>query len=1120
MDEERKRLPQVLHDIERGPAWKGKFTFSARTWDDMHAPVPMDAHLSPQKAVDLGLGLPSDADLVVVLLWQRMGTPMDSPRRPDGSAYLSGTEYEFEQALAAPDGPPVLLYRRLDEPTTQQPAEQRERVRAFFDRIGAQTASTGYRGAAAFAERFAQDLQALLRRWDDSAAGGPPLERQTFELERLSRLNFRSRSVALLGREAEWAALERFAAGDQPLRWWVVAGAGGAGKSRIALELVLSLGRRRVASNRLPWRAGFLPREHGFDLWHDWRPDRPTLIVIDYVASRADEVHAILFALAQRSSRYEAPLRVLLLERDGYERADWFKKVLGSGSESIAMRRTLHGAALELTPLQDEALVALVRGQVVALAAREDEAGVAGEAAAEALHDDAVLIQRLTKVDPERRPLLALLAAESIVRGAPGRNWTRQELFEDWLGRERERYWRPANVTERDTQLVALATMVGGLKLGTFATLDGGELLPTTRPGPDRYNAQRIQAVNGRPAQEVVWPLAPDLLGEYFVLQELAPHDALDDRGARLWREAVRLSPMRAFTFIEQCTGDHPGHPTLRTVGFPILEDATERLFSWTDFFFRNSQMLDQLGAEFVTDHLEQLLEAARAHPDEAAAFGLLLVAVQDLVKDLGRRGELDVAARVHESMLELEARLPIGAGSADGMDDFIAADNDGAGRWTCAAERAYTLLTFHCFAADVDRAQSFLLPLKRWAASERRDTEVQGHAAAGAANIVAVLAARGDFERALVTLRWLAQHLGHHPGIGRGDHLPLLRSAPHRASAPDAQALAQTDQPGESEGPLNDPVAELLRGARSVAVQAVRAGADAPAEEVLSLLDEVRRQRAADERLTLGWRHLLWELAVNYQHNRQRNDAAASLLQRWLESVVCQPLHPIAEFGDGLETAGKLSTALLEGTDGNAPPNAGLTALSMLRPAVAALASYRFDPSSSSTSLGTALFHIGYALYLLALHQLPGGPDEKAMSQPLGELLDAASDVLATLPQLEAADAWDVCEVFGAAHWARLAARRDGAEGFEVACSRFERTVGHLHHQSAGGTKGPLPSGMAMWAFELLLAADEHGRRDRAVAVAAASREALLSAEVLAKIEGTYGGFDRDAVNALLARA
>jgi len=64
---------------------------------------------------------PSETDIAIAILWSRMGTALPGHiRRPDGSAYSSGTEFEFEDAV---DGfrrngkPELLVYRKTAQPT-------------------------------------------------------------------------------------------------------------------------------------------------------------------------------------------------------------------------------------------------------------------------------------------------------------------------------------------------------------------------------------------------------------------------------------------------------------------------------------------------------------------------------------------------------------------------------------------------------------------------------------------------------------------------------------------------------------------------------------------------------------------------------------------------------------------------------------------------------------------------------------------------------------------------------------------------------------------------------------------------------------------------------------------
>src|SRR5262245_20378039 len=72
------------------------FTFDVVSWDDPAAPIPMDARITPQQAVVRFGPKPSDCDVVIVILWARMGTHLDlrTFSKPDNSPYLSGTEWE------------------------------------------------------------------------------------------------------------------------------------------------------------------------------------------------------------------------------------------------------------------------------------------------------------------------------------------------------------------------------------------------------------------------------------------------------------------------------------------------------------------------------------------------------------------------------------------------------------------------------------------------------------------------------------------------------------------------------------------------------------------------------------------------------------------------------------------------------------------------------------------------------------------------------------------------------------------------------------------------------------------------------------------------------------------
>jgi DNA-binding response OmpR family regulator len=79
--------------------------------------------------------LPRETDIYVGIFWSRFGTPLpDTVTRDDGSRYQSGSEFEFEDALAGQHEagrPDMLVYRKTVQPVV--PLESREQVLRSLD---------------------------------------------------------------------------------------------------------------------------------------------------------------------------------------------------------------------------------------------------------------------------------------------------------------------------------------------------------------------------------------------------------------------------------------------------------------------------------------------------------------------------------------------------------------------------------------------------------------------------------------------------------------------------------------------------------------------------------------------------------------------------------------------------------------------------------------------------------------------------------------------------------------------------------------------------------------------------------------------------------------------------
>lgn len=154
VSDERSLAFDVIEQIAYDPLLRGRITVETVAWDRPGTGTPLFASMSPQEAIDKGLPKPSQCDIVITILWTRLGTPLGkeylkpekyhfkSRTGSDPWRYYSGTEWELIDSLESADrtGKPfVLVYRRLEEPQTglKDPAlneklEQYHLVEDFF----------------------------------------------------------------------------------------------------------------------------------------------------------------------------------------------------------------------------------------------------------------------------------------------------------------------------------------------------------------------------------------------------------------------------------------------------------------------------------------------------------------------------------------------------------------------------------------------------------------------------------------------------------------------------------------------------------------------------------------------------------------------------------------------------------------------------------------------------------------------------------------------------------------------------------------------------------------------------------------------------------------------------
>ena len=134
--EERTLTRRVLERL--AGEFAGRVTLEPIFWE--HEPLLATDTLQKQ------IIRPSETDILVSILWSRLGTRLPAQfTRADGSRYDSGTEYEFEDAVAAyrrEGKPDLLVYRKTADPVVSlkdkkallEKLSQKEALDAFFSK--------------------------------------------------------------------------------------------------------------------------------------------------------------------------------------------------------------------------------------------------------------------------------------------------------------------------------------------------------------------------------------------------------------------------------------------------------------------------------------------------------------------------------------------------------------------------------------------------------------------------------------------------------------------------------------------------------------------------------------------------------------------------------------------------------------------------------------------------------------------------------------------------------------------------------------------------------------------------------------------------------------------------
>lgn len=174
--QERMTAKKVIAELNK--TFQQHANIEALLWEDM----PLLANASFQEGIDAIVGK-YKIDLAVFILWTRLGSPLGKGyRKPDGTLYQSGTEYEYDMMMTSfkEKGSPKILAYVKDEPlskrvallgsdtqiqeTVQQHAALKSFIKEHFydEGSGSHYAYTQFGGDVSFEARLKSHLTNLI----------------------------------------------------------------------------------------------------------------------------------------------------------------------------------------------------------------------------------------------------------------------------------------------------------------------------------------------------------------------------------------------------------------------------------------------------------------------------------------------------------------------------------------------------------------------------------------------------------------------------------------------------------------------------------------------------------------------------------------------------------------------------------------------------------------------------------------------------------------------------------------------------------------------------------------------------------------------------------------------
>ncbi|MEN6536591.1 MAG: tetratricopeptide repeat protein [Bryobacteraceae bacterium] len=486
------------------------------------------------------------------------------------------------------------------------------------------------------------------------------------------------------GRSHELDSLRDWLASEQTVSVRVITGAGGSGKTRLAIELIEWL--ESAEPDR--WHQGFLTtsemeRFSRLRNLAEWKHRKPVLAVVDYAAGSSEILRVWLDQLASAAPDGEK-LRLLLLEREASLEEGWLASALTQGHAASVVR----GWFDPPKPLKlDKLTTSVDRRNVLKATLREAtklrDVHVSDLPAEGA---DPAFDQQLTDPqwgDPLTLMMAGLTALETGLPSALAMN--RADLALHLATRECERVARFAPNAPRGLMehMAAYVTLSGGLPRGLLRVAAKAESESIGLNHPEGWRSLSGCVEDALRGAEGTRPIEPNVVGEAVLLHVWGAEEVSEGCSAVV--RAAEFRPAQAVASVVRCAqdfcvGKSPREEPLRWLDSLIAEGKRNLPLLWAieATLPQKTLALRERAVEVEFALAKRLDEGTELAPPVTALAtrARVLNSLGYRLSEVGRRGE---ALEASEESLRLRRQLAAQCPDAFLSDLAVSLNNLGA---------------------------------------------------------------------------------------------------------------------------------------------------------------------------------------------------------------------------------------------------------------------------------------------------------------------------------------------------------------------------------------------------------------------------------------------------------